>query len=91
LWKQRAFFRMLNRMLFLAAVPDQRWRVLQRFYRLPGGLIGRFYAAKLTPLDKARILFGSPPVPVTKAMWAMSEQSLRGWSGKPLASIETGR
>ncbi|HEV7415070.1 MAG TPA: lycopene beta-cyclase CrtY, partial [Tianweitania sediminis] len=39
LWRDRRFFRALNRMLFLAGRPEDRWRVMQRFYRLPQPLI----------------------------------------------------
>jgi len=69
-WKSQGFFRLLNRMLFLAGSPDQRWRVMERFYRLPAPLIARFYAARLHLFDKARILSGKPPVPVGAAMKA---------------------
>ncbi|MDB5938250.1 MAG: putative Lycopene cyclase [Polaromonas sp.] len=72
-WKAQGFFRLLNRMLFRAAAPSQRWRVMQRFYGLPAPLIERFYAARLGWLDKARILSGKPPVPVGAAWRA-------GWS-----------
>lgn len=70
LWRKRRFFQILNRMLFRAAEPDQRYRVLEHFYRLPAPLISRFYAAQLTPLDKLRILSGRPPVPLGKALSA---------------------
>jgi lycopene beta-cyclase len=69
-WKSQGFFRLLNRMLFLAGSPDRRWRVMERFYRLPAPLIARFYAARLHLFDKARILSGKPPVPVGAAMKA---------------------
>jgi lycopene beta-cyclase len=69
-WRGQGFFRLLNRMLFLAGSADNRWRVMQRFYRLPHGLIGRFYAGRLTLGDKARILTGKPPVPVGQAIAA---------------------
>lgn len=68
LWSEHAFFRLLNRMLFRAAAPDQRYRVLERFYGLPRGLIERFYRGKLRWHDFARILMGRPPVPIGKAM-----------------------
>ena len=71
LWRERAFFRLLNRMLFKAAEPDQAYRVLEHFYRLPAPLISRFYSADLSGLDKLRIMSGKPPVPVGKALWAM--------------------
>ena len=68
LWRERRFFRMLARMLFDAAMPDQRWRVLRRHYGLGEGLIARFYAARLTLADKIRILAGKPPVPIGAAL-----------------------
>ena len=70
-WRQQGFFRMLNRMLFLAGSPDNRWGVMQRFYRLPAPLIARFYAGRLTLGDKARVLTGKPPVPVLEAFTAV--------------------
>lgn len=72
LWRERGFFRLLNRMMFRAAEPGQRYRVLEHFYRLPEPVIARFYAARLTRLDKVRILTGRPPVPVLKALRAMN-------------------
>ena len=72
-WQSQGFFRLLNRMLFQAARPNERWRVMQRFYGLPAPLIGRFYAGRLSWLDKVRILAGKPPVPVGaawRASWA---------------------
>ena len=70
-WKARGFYRMLDAMLFRAAEPAQRYRVLERFYRLPEPLIGRFYAAQSTKLDKLRILTGKPPVPIGRAVRAI--------------------
>jgi lycopene beta-cyclase len=70
-WKERGFYRLLDRMLFRAAAPGERYRVLERFYRLDEKLIGRFYAARSTAFDKARILAGKPPVPLGRALAAM--------------------
>jgi lycopene beta-cyclase len=70
-WKERGFYRMLDRMLFRAAEPDQRYKVLERFYRLDKHLIARFYAARSTTADKARILMGKPPVPIGRALSVM--------------------
>jgi len=67
-WRQRNFFRVLNRFLFFAADPDKRAGVMERFYTLPEPLIERFYACRLTPWDKARILIGRPPVPISRAL-----------------------
>jgi lycopene beta-cyclase len=69
-WRRQRFFRLLNRMLFLAGSPDRRWRVMQRFYRLPASLIAHFYAGRLSLGDKARLLIGKPPVPVGQALAA---------------------
>ena len=77
-WEARGFFRLLDRMLFRAAEPDKRYRVLERFYRLPKPLISRFYAARLTGADKLRILTGRPPVPISRALACMSERSVLG-------------
>ncbi|MDU3816736.1 MAG: lycopene beta-cyclase CrtY [Mixta calida] len=76
-WRRQRFFRMLNRMLFLAGRPDGRWQVMQRFYQLNHGLIARFYAGQLTLADKARILTGKPPVPVGEALQAVLKQTPR--------------
>ncbi|MEZ5417660.1 MAG: lycopene beta-cyclase CrtY [Vicinamibacterales bacterium] len=67
-WHDRGFFRLLNRWLFRAAAPEERARVLALFYRRPPGLIARFYAGRLTALDKVRLLTGRPPVPLTRAL-----------------------
>ena len=70
-----SFLRLLNRMLFRAAKPEERYSVLQRFYGLNQGLIERFYAGQLTRRDKARILIGKPPVPIHKALYNFSESA----------------
>lgn len=75
-WRQRGFFRLLNRMLFMAGPADHRWAVMQRFYRLREPLIQRFYAANLTPWDRLRIVSGKPPVPVGEALRALAAGNL---------------
>ena len=70
-WDERGFYRMLDTMLFRAAEPEERYRVLERFYRLDARLIGRFYAGHSTMSDKARVLMGKPPVPVGRAVRAL--------------------
>ncbi|WP_247710773.1 lycopene beta-cyclase CrtY [Qipengyuania aestuarii] len=70
-WQRTAYYRLLGKMLFEAAEPEERYRVFERFYRLPESLIERFYAARSTPLDKMRILTGKPPVPIARAMKAL--------------------
>lgn len=70
-WRSGGFYRLLARMLFRAAAPDQRWRIFQRFYRLDPRLIGRFYGGRSTWADRIRILCGKPPVPIRSAMHAV--------------------
>jgi lycopene beta-cyclase len=70
-WRRDGFFRLLNRMMFLAAEPTQRYRVIKRFYHLPQPLIERFYAGRLTLLDRIRLLTGTPPVPIGRALRAL--------------------
>jgi lycopene beta-cyclase len=68
LWKETSFFRLLNRMLFRAAEPEKRYRVLERFYGLPEPLISRFYAGTLAVGDRLRLVSGVPPVPILRAL-----------------------
>jgi lycopene beta-cyclase len=70
-WRARGFYRMLDRMLFRAAEPEERYRILERFYRLDPRLVRRFYAGQSTMMDKARILTGKPPVPIARALRAI--------------------
>lgn len=76
-WRRRGFYRMLDKMLFKAAEPAERYRVLERFYRLDPRLIGRFYAGNSTLADKARVLMGKPPVPVGRAIEAITGATMR--------------
>ncbi len=76
-WKKQGFFRLLNRMLFWAArTPEQRYRVLERFYMLGDPLIERFYSSSLTLADQARLLVGWPPVPISRALRVMGETTV---------------
>ena len=72
-WQARAFFRMLNRLLFRAAAPEARARVLEQFYRRSPDLIARFYAGDLTAFDRLRLLAGRPPVSLRLALAHMRE------------------
>lgn len=74
-WANTAFYRNLNKMLFRASEPQERYKVLERFYKLNPGLISRFYAGKSTAMDKAKILSGKPPVPIGKAIKALMGSS----------------
>lgn len=73
-WKNRGFYRMLSRFLFDAAKPDERYLVMQRFYRLNEGLVERFYSARSMPHDKLRVLAGKPPVNFFKALACVNER-----------------
>jgi lycopene beta-cyclase len=59
--RQVRFGVLLNRLLFEAFAPAERYRVLERFYRLPAATIRRFYALETSATDRARILCGRPP------------------------------
>lgn len=65
LWKelraQARFCQLLNRLLFRAVTPAERWTVFSRFYGLPIGTIERFYASRMSSVDRARVLCGRPP------------------------------
>lgn len=76
-WQVQRLFRMLNRMLFLAAAPAERYRVLQHFYRLPQAVIERFYAGRLGLDDARQILSGRPPVPVLRALRSLPPSASR--------------
>ncbi|WP_037500334.1 lycopene beta-cyclase CrtY [Sphingomonas jaspsi] len=73
-WSRGGYDRMLVRMLFLGAAPTERFRILERFYRLPAALIARFYAGRLTVLDRLRILVGKPPIPIHRGLSAIMER-----------------
>jgi lycopene beta-cyclase len=77
-WRSRGFYRMLDTMLFRAAEPEDRYRVLERFYRRPAGLISRFYAGRSTRVDQLHILSGRPPVPLRRAVEALLRPSTSG-------------
>lgn len=76
-WAESRFYRILNRMLFDAALPDERYMVFEHFYRLPPERVARFYAGSLTATDRMRILSGRPPVPVGAAISALLARKRR--------------
>jgi len=82
-WRETGFYRMLSRMLFEAADPQQRVRVFQHFYGLSGDLVERFYAGQSTWPDRLRILSGKPPVAISRAIAAMVSR------GKPFTTEKT--
>ncbi len=88
LWEQGKFYRLLNRLLFIAAQGEEKRKIMQRFYRFPEPLIERFYAGQSTALDKVKVLSGKPPIPLGSAALAVPAQS--AWqfvsSGAPARS-----
>ncbi|MEM6857996.1 MAG: lycopene beta-cyclase CrtY [Pseudomonadota bacterium] len=77
-WQSTGYYRLLTRFLFSACDPDKRFVILQRFYGLRQRLIERFYAARSPLRDRARVLWGKPPVSIPRAIGAMFKP------GKPL-------
>jgi lycopene beta-cyclase len=67
-WRARGMYRVLNRMLFLAAHDEERCQIMERFYEHNDALVGRFYAAKPEFQDWMRILSGKPPIPPMRAL-----------------------
>lgn len=74
-WQRERFYRSLNRMLFSAAEPARRYRVLEHFYTLATEPIQRFYAGNLTLVDKFRLLSARPPVPLWRALQVLNERT----------------
>jgi len=73
-WRRAGLFRLLNRMLFRAGRPEQRYRVLQRFYTLDERLITNFYAARPTLYQRLRLVTGKPPVPFFEGLSMLGER-----------------
>ena len=71
---QQRFALLLNRLLYRATAPADRWRVLSRFHALPAETLRRFYALESTRADRARILCGAPPrgVSLRRALEALT-------------------
>ena len=59
--RRARFCHLLNRLLFRWYPPAARRGIFERFYRLPEATIARYYAMRLRPADKMRILGGRPP------------------------------
>lgn len=58
LWKQRAVHRTFDSGLIRGAGPEKSCAALESLYRLPGSLIERFHAGKLSTFDRMRVLRG---------------------------------
>lgn len=65
---RRKFYRLLNRLMFKASRPHERYKMLQHFYHLPRPLIERFYAGTSTYWDRMRVFMGKPPVSIKRAL-----------------------
>lgn len=69
--RQRPFLHTLNQLLFQCFEPEDMWNSFVRFYRKgTPALFERFYAMRLSPTDKTRLLLGRPPrrVKLARAM-----------------------
>jgi lycopene beta-cyclase len=90
-WSEQAYMRLINRLLFVGAKPSERVAVMARFYRLGEPLIQRFYAGQLTLADKARILSGRPPIPISRGLRVIAPE--RAWdfvAGRPALTSDLG-
>ncbi len=76
-WQRNSFGRLLSAMLFQAAEPLARYRMMEHFYRLDTRLIERFYAGRSSLLDRARIFVGRPPVPISRALAVLAGSGAR--------------
>lgn len=70
-WREGRFYRMLDTMMFDGAGAEDRYKILERFYRLSPALISRFYAGRSTLGDKLRLVSGKPPIPVGRGIAAL--------------------
>ncbi len=72
---QAKFSRFLNRLLYRAVSPSQRWQVFRRFYRvMPDSAIQRFYAHQFTRMDAVRMVVGRPPGGLTPVRFFTSNE-----------------
>ena len=60
-------------MLFKAAAPERRFKVLEHFYRLPEETIQRFYAGDPVQPRPRPPADGKPPVPIARAARCLFE------------------
>jgi lycopene beta-cyclase len=75
-WRRTKFLRRLNNMMFLAAAPEQRVRIMEQFYKRSQSLIERFYANQLTSSDCLRLVMGKPPVALRSGIESFFGRSL---------------
>lgn len=76
-WRETGYYRMLDSMMFYGAGTADRYKILERFYRLSPALISRFYAGRSRWTDKLRIISGKPPIPVGRGIRAIGKSMKR--------------
>ena len=64
----------LNRVLFGHYLPEERWRLMRRFYRRREDTIERFYSLELSLIDLFLILAG--PIPDSMRWWPRARSEL---------------
>lgn len=69
-WEAASFYRMTARMLFRGGKPEERIKLLERLFAQDEELIMRFYAGRVTPNDRTKILATRGTVPFWPAMRA---------------------
>lgn len=69
-WRRGQFYRRLNNMLFHAALPAERYKILATFHEHDPALIARFYAFELKAFDRLRILRRKPEIHFMAALRA---------------------
>ena len=75
-WNSRGMYRILNRMLFLAAHDEERRTILERFYEHPDDLVGRLYAADNRLTDWPKVFSGRSPIPPMRALGTLVRYEL---------------
>ncbi len=68
------FYRWINRFLFLGSPAPMRYKMLQHFYKLPDGVIQRFYAGKTSLPDMVKFFAGKPPLPLMGIFRVLRDQ-----------------
>lgn len=66
--KSQDYYYLLNKMMFLCAAPESRFKIFERFYKMSEDFIQRFYNRAFTPWDNIRMLSGKPPFGLSRYM-----------------------
>lgn len=75
--KQRLYF-WLNRVMFGAVGPEDRYQFLQHFYELPEKLIHSFYANQFRATEVFEFFMRKPPVKISSAFRAWRRKEIYG-------------